>query len=105
MAKYTVAKNVDDHMDVISSFKVNIPRNRDSWNPPEGYKVENCSYHHSRKGNNHGESAPRVGAVEKHLDGKTWRSIAKARSQWCFNGKGRNYKVYSNILWAEVEDE
>ena len=104
MAKYTVAKNVDEHVDVIHSFRINIPQNRKFWKPPEGYKLENCSYHHSRKGNNHGGSAPRVGVVEKHLDGRTWRLIAKARTQWCFNGNGRNYKIYSNILWAEIAE-
>ena len=101
MAQYSVAKNVEDHLDMIEEFKLNIPSNRDVWIPPEGYKLEQDMYHHSRKGNTHGLHPVRVGTVEKHMDGQQWRAVAKAKSQWNFGGKGRNYKVYTTILWAK----
>ncbi len=113
MAQYSVAKNVEDHLDVIEEFKLNIPSNRDVWNPPEGYKLEQDMYHHSRKGNTHGLHPVRVGTVEEHIVEfksqyggempvkQQWRAIAKAKSQWNFSGKGRNYKVYTTILWAK----
>ncbi len=97
MAKYTTAKNIEGHEEVVSQFKQNIPQNRDSWNPPEGYELEFDQYRHSRKGYNHGDFAIRVGAREKRGDVQ-WRAIAKSNSRW--HGTGRNYVSYSTILWA-----
>ena len=98
MAEYSIAKNVDDHLDVIKEFKLNIPRNRKEWRPPENYAIEFSKYHHSRRGNNDDAYAARVGAVIQTTDGVKWRAIAKARSTW--RGRRKAYDVYTTILWA-----
>ena len=85
MAEYSVAKNIEEHASVVKDFCENIPANRGEWTPPIGYVLEVDSYHHSRKRRTIGAYADRVGSS------KTWH----------FNGKGRNYKVYTTILWAE----
>lgn len=97
MAKYTIAKNIEGHEEIVSQFKQNIPQNRDSWDLPDGYELEFDQYRHSRKGYNHGDFAIRVGAKEKRGDTQ-WRAIAKSNSKW--HGTGRNYVSYSTILWA-----
>jgi len=103
MAEYSVAKNIEEHASVVKDFCENIPANRGEWSPPIGYMLEADSYHHSRKKRTIGAYADRVGS-SKTVRGVKWRAVAKARATWHFNGKGRNYKVYTTILWAEENE-
>jgi hypothetical protein len=98
MAKYTRAKNIDDHLSAVLDFEANIPRNRKTWQPPQGYRLEFDTKRKTRK-HLYSDDVSRVGTVS---DGD--RCIAKATSQWHDPSKtGGQYMVFITTLWEKAK--
>ena len=95
MAKYTRARNVEQHMAAIEEFEANIPRNRKEWSPPVGYELRADEAHKTRK-NYYPAYAEKVGTTSNG-----WRCIAKATSQWSGRYTGGQYTTYITTLWAK----
>ena len=94
MAKYTRAKNIDEHLSVILEFEANIPKNRKTWKPPEGYDL---GFDTKRKTRRHlySDDIARVGSISNGD-----RCIAKATSHWHDPSKtGGQYMVFITTLW------
>lgn len=114
--KYTRAQNVEEHLDVIQEFETNIPRNRDTWQPPEPYVREFFSKHRSAKRrrkwsggqqrrNSYGKTgeAPRVGSEMETESGLRLRVIAKFRTQWRGNYHNGQTDTFSHVLAVPMD--
>jgi hypothetical protein len=116
MAKYTRARNVEEHLNVIREFELNIPRNRDTWEPPEPYVREFFFKHRSAKRhrpgsggqqrrNSHGITgeAPRVGSVVETARGVKLRVIAKAKTEWSGDYRNGQTDTFTHVLAVPVD--
>ena len=55
----------------LEQFHANIPKNRSTWTAPQGYFYAQHEYHHSNRGRNDNEFAPRKGLSDHFLRRKT----------------------------------
>ena len=88
----------------LEQFHANIPKNRSTWTAPQGYFYAQHEYHHSNRGRNDNEFAPRKGSttywpIPNKVDGlKKVRIVDNIKKRWDNFGKGRGYTVYTHML-------
>ena len=115
MTYYSRTKDQAEHLAAIEDFEKNMPKNRGTWKPPEGYELAQHQYHRSgkRRRNHDGRQhrrndnapAPRIDSTIRER-GKTFKVVAKARTQWSDHDVWKNgqYNVYTHMLLFKVSD-
>lgn len=110
MATYTRTKEPENYKGVIEDFENNMPHNRKTWKPQEGYLSVFHKYHRSasrrrqnniRTRRNDNGPAPRIDSLVT-IKGKSYQVIAKSRSQWTGDYRNGQYDVFTHLLLAEI---
>lgn len=105
MAIETTIKNLGQHEEAVNDFFSNIPHNRKTYTPYDGYEFIQHKSHHSRQNRRRrGKGiiqtyAPKVGSNITLMCGdhqEEGKIVAKSVSKWF--GTGKNYIIFSSML-------